>query len=356
VKALLTVIGIASSCAILIMGLFFSDSYDHIIRIQYGVAQREDLTVSFIEPTSTAALYELKGERGVLHAEAFRSVAVRLRREHRSYKTGIEGIPQDAYLRRIIDKEFRPISIPRQGIVLTQRLGEILHAGPGDEIVVEVLEGHRRTRRVRVVALAQQYIGMAAYMDLQALNRLVGGQAISGVYMTTDMRYEPELVQALRRRPRVASIVAQNRAIAAFMETTAESMLTFTYILSLFAGIIAFGVVYNSARIALSERDRELASLRVLGFTRGEIAYILLGELAVIVLVSLPIGFGLGSALSAFVVAGVQTDLYEIPLVLSRGTFALAAVVVLASAVVSAVIVRLKLNKLDLIGVLKTRE
>jgi putative ABC transport system permease protein len=284
-------------------------------------------------------------------------VPVRLRHEHRSYKTGIEGIPPDAYLRRIIDKEFHPISIPQQGIVLTDRLGEILHAAPGDEIVVEVLEGHRRTRRVPVVGLTKQYIGMAAYMELRALNRLVGGgDAISGVYMTIDLRHEPELVQSLRSRPRVASIVAQNRAIAAFMETAAQSMLTFTYVLTLFAGIIAFGVVYNSARIALSERDRELASLRVLGFTRGEIAYILLGELAVIVLISLPIGFGLGAALSAFVVAGVQTDLYEIPLVLSRGTFALAAVVVLASALVSAFIVRLKLNKLDLIGVLKTRE
>jgi putative ABC transport system permease protein len=154
----------------------------------------------------------------------------------------------------------------------------------------------------------------------------------------------------------VASIVSQERAIASFYETSARSMLTFTFVLSFFAGIIAFGVVYNSARIALSERDRELASLRVLGFTRGEVAYILLGELAVLTLLAIPFGFLLGALMSVGVVESLQTDLYQFPVVLGRGTFGLAATVVLTAPTLSALIIRRRLQRLDLIGVLKTRE
>ena len=356
VKAALTVIGISSSCALLIMGVFFTDAMDHLLYVQYGIAQREDMTVSFIEPTSTAAVHELAGLRGVRYAEPFRSVPVRLRHGHRSQDAGLEGIPPDAYLRRVIDMQLQPISIPRDGVVLSERLGDILDVVPGDRVSVEVLEGTRRTREVVVAGLARQFIGMGAYMDLTALNRLAGnGQAISGAFLMTDARYEREITRRLQDRPRVAAIVSQERAIQSFLETSAASLLAFTTVLSVFAAIIAFGVIYNSVRIALSERDRELASLRVLGFTRGEVAYILLGEMAVLVLLAIPIGFALGAAGSAAVARAVATDMYQIPLVLGRRTFGLAAVIVLGAALASALIVLRQLNRLDLVGVLKTR-
>lgn len=357
VKALLTVIGMAAACAILIVGLFYTDAFDYIIDVQYGLAERADLTVSFNQPTSTAALYEVQALPGVLHAEPFRSVPVRFHHGHRSYETGISGIPEDPYLRRVINRQLRLVPIPADGLVFTDRLAERLDVQPGDVVVVEVLEGNRRTVRVPVVALAQQYFGLGAYMNLDQLNRISGsGQALSGVNVMIDARYEDALVEALQQRPRVASIVSQERMIASIYETSGQTMLTFAFILTLFAGVIAFGVVYNSARITLAERDRELASLRVLGFTRNEVAYILLGELALLALLALPVGFVLGWLLSAATVESVATDLYEIPLVLTRGTFAYAAVVVLAAAVISAGIIRRMLNKLDLVGVLKTRE
>lgn len=174
--------------------------------------------------------------------------------------------------------------------------------------------------------------------------------------MVDALHDETVMMDELRERPRVSSIISQDRVIEAFMETSAEVMLIYTFILSLFAGVIAFGVVYNSARIALSERDRELASLRVLGFTRDEIAYILLGELVVLTLLSIPIGFLLGALAASGVADAVATDLYTIPLVLSRQTFSLAALVVIISAAISAGLIRRQLNRLDLIGVLKTRE
>ena len=356
-KAALTVIGIASACALLIMGVFFSDAFDHLVRVQYGIVQREDMTVTFIEPTSTQAVHELTSLRGVQYVEPFRVVPVRLRGGHRLHDTAIEGIPADAYLRRVIDPELRPIVIPRDGILLSDRLGDILGVRPGDRITVEVREGSRRTREVVVAALSRQFIGMGAYMELTALNRLVGdGQAISGALLLTDERYDDEIANRLQFRPRVAAIVAQERVIEAFRATTAGSMLVMTFVLSLFAAVIAFGVIYNSARISLSERDRELASLRVLGFTRGEVAYILLGELAVLVLLAIPLGFLLGAFASAGLVEAVESDMYQIPLVLRRGTFGLAAVIVLGAALVSSLLVLYRLNRLDLVGVLKTRE
>jgi putative ABC transport system permease protein len=356
-RAALTVVGIASSCAILIMGLFSSDSFAYILRVQYGLAQRENLAVSFNQATSTAAVHELTSLPGVRYAEPTRSAPVRLRHEHREKDTAVEGIPPAAYLRRAIDRDLEPIDIPRGGIVLTERLAQILDAEPGDEITVEVREGTRRTRQVPVAAITQQYIGLAAYMELSALNRLVGtGQAVSGAMLLTDELYDDALTDALRERPAVAAIVSQERAIESFSESWQRSMLTFTFILSLFAGIIAFGVIYNSARISLSERDRELASLRVLGMRRGEVAYILLGEMAVLTLAAIPVGFILGALAAAGVTAGIQTDLYQFPLVLGRGTFGLAAAIVLAASLISALIVRRKLQRLDLIGVLKTRE
>ena len=357
VKAVLTVVGMSASCAILVTGLFFGDAFDYIIDVQYGKAERADLTVSFTEAASTDALYEVQAMRGVRYVEPFRSVPVRLRHGHRSYETGISGVPDTPRLRRVLNRELEPVTVPPEGLVLTERLAQKLGATTGDRVLVQVLEGDRRELWVPIVSMAQQYIGLGAYMNLEHLNRISGSpQSLSGLLLTVDARYEEELVDALQRRPRVASIVSQRRIIQSIYETSGQTILTFALILTIFAGVIAFGVVYNSARITLSERDRELASLRVLGFTRNEIGYILLGELALLTLLSLPVGFGLGALLSAATVESLATDLYEFPLVLRRSTFSYASVVVLSAAVISAFIIRRKLNTLDLVGVLKTRE
>jgi putative ABC transport system permease protein len=356
-RSALSILGVASACAILIMGLFFTDSFKYIIHTQYGLAQRQDLSVSFREPTSTKAVYELAALPGVLHAEPFRVVPVRLRAGHRSHMTAIEGLPRERHLRRVIDAELRAIDIPAEGIVLTQRLAQILDVRPGAQLVVEVREGARVTRTARVAALTEQYVGVAAYMDLAALNRLArSGPAISGAYLMTDGRADGQLNLLLRKRSRVTAILSHERAIAVLMESYNRSIRIVTSILALSAGIIAFGVVYNSARISLSERDRELASLRVLGFTRAEAAYIMLGELALLTLAAIPVGLLIGALASVGLGKLLETDLYQLPVIISRGTYGLAAVVVLVAALLSALIVRQRVHRLDLIAVLKTRE
>jgi putative ABC transport system permease protein len=182
------------------------------------------------------------------------------------------------------------------------------------------------------------------------------GQAISGAYLSTDAQYQQRVYQQLREMPRVAGTSVKEKVLENFYETMAKQMLTFAFFNTLLAATIAFGVVYNGARIALSERSRELASLRVLGYTRGEISYILLGELALLTVAAIPLGFVIGRALSGYMIATLQTELFRIPLVIESATYSFAATVVLISALISGLIVRHKLDHLDLVAVLKTKE
>ena len=357
VKALLSMTGIALACAILISGAFFGDAVDFMVDIQFRLAQRDDITVTFIEPTSRKALYSLASLPGIGHVEPYRAVPARLRFEHRSYRTAIQGFPRGAVLRRVLDKQFRTVELPLQGVVLTDHLAGILGIRPGQLLTVEVLEGERPVRQVPVTGLVSEFVGVYGYMDLDALNRLMReGQAVSGAYLTADNRYRERLFTELKRMPRVAGASVRDKALANFYETMAKQMLTFAFFNTLLASTIAFGVVYNSARIAFSERNRELASLRVLGFTRGEIAYILLGELGILTLIAIPVGCVLGRVLCAAFIRSMQNDLFRIPLVIDPDTYAFAATVILASALASAVLIKRKLDHLDLVAVLKTKE
>ncbi len=357
IRTFLSIVGIAVSCATMVSSGFFKDSVDFMVKAQYVFSQKEDMTISFIEPTSYRALYELKQTPGIHDAEAFRSVPVKLKFGHRSYKTVINGIEPEGRLHLVLDTNFQSIPLPESGILLTDYLGKILGVQVGDVLTVETLEGAKAIRQVPVVAMAKQYLGAMGYMNLNALNRLMQeGNAISGAYLVTDSPYREKLFRSFVEMPRVADVFIRQNEINNIYEVMAKSMLYFTFIAMLMACSIAFGVVYNSARISLSERSRELSSLRVLGYTRGEIAYILLGELAIITLAAIPLGFFIGYWLCAYVANALASDLFRVPLIIELKTYTIAAAVVIFSAVFSGWIVRRKLDHLDLVEVLKTKE
>ncbi|MEJ2643834.1 MAG: ABC transporter permease [Gammaproteobacteria bacterium] len=357
VKSALTVIGIGLAAAILMTGRFQEDTIAFMMHVHYGLSQREDLSVTFVEPTSKRVLNELRSLPGVEYGEVFRSVPVRLRHGHRSERTVVLGVEGSGELQRLLNTDLRTVQLPPSGLVMTDYLGKMLHVKVGDRVTVEALEGSRRTRRVPVVGLIKQYLGVRGYMDLGALNRLMGeGAAVSGAYLSIDSRYANEIYRRLKDMPRVAGTTVRAQEIRNFRKTMRDTMLFWSSLATTFATVIAFGVVYNSARITLTERSRELASLRVLGFTRGEISYILLGELGLLTLLAIPPGLLLGRALCAYIANMVESDLYRVPLVLEPDTYAFAAAMVLLAAVVSGLIVRRRLDRLDLIGVLKTRE
>jgi len=341
----------------MIAGTFSKDAIDFMVDVQFRQSQKEDMAVTFSEPTSHRALYDLKGLRGVEHVEVFRTVPARLRFEHRSYRTSIRGVEPGGSLQYLLDTSLRPIQLPPEGIVLTDYLGGVLGVKPGDMITVEILEGERPIRQVPVAGLVKQYIGLMGYMELGALNRLMReGTSVSGAYLSADSHYLSDIYRTLVQMPRVAGTTVRTDEIRNFYETQAEALLFFTYIASLLAGTIAFGVVYNSARISLAERSHELASLRVLGYTRAEISYIFLGELALLTLLSIPLGAIIGRGICAYVAKALESDLFRVPVVIEAGTYALAASVVIVSACMSGLIVRHRLDHLDLVAVLKTKE
>ncbi len=356
-RSLLTIAGIALSCAIMIAATFSKDAVDFMVDVQFKRSQKEDLTVTFTDPTSKKAVYELKGLQGVTQAEVFRSVPARLRFGHRSYRTSIQGIEPGNSLNTPLDSSLHPISLPQDGIVLNDYLGAILGIKPGDMLTAEVLEGNRPVRQVPVAGLVKQYIGLQGYMDIHALNRLMKeGDAISGAYLAVDSRYRAKLYNTLVNMPRIAGAVVRKEEIRNFYDTQAEALLFFTFVATILGGTIAFGVVYNSARIALSERSRELASLRVLGYTRAEISYIFLGELGLMTLVSIPAGMLVGRGIAAYIAGAISSDLFRVPAVVEQATYSLAAAVVVVSACLSGLIVRHRLDHLDLVAVLKARE
>jgi putative ABC transport system permease protein len=357
VKALLSVTGIAFACGILMVGRFQEGAVDYMIRLQFGLVQRDDLTVTFIEPTSRRVVHDLEALPGVYRVEPYRAAPAILRLGPLSYRSAVHGLDAEGDLRRVLDADLRVVPLPPDGLLLNDYLAGDLSARVGDRVTVEILEGRRETREVIVAGIVTELIGAVAYMDIEALNRLLReGTAISGAYLAVDPERRDDVVRILKDAPRVAGVTDRLTAVQSFYDSLADIVLVFAFISTLLAGSIAFGVVYNSARIALTERARELATLRVLGFSRSEIGYILLGELALLTAAAIPPGFIIGRVLIAYIVAGTDSDLYRVPLVIVRDVYAFAAVAVMVSALFSGLIVARRLVQLDLIAVLKTRE
>lgn len=356
-RTLASIAGVAASGGLLVIGLFFLDAIDVLLDAQFHVAQRQDVTISFVEPRSPAALHEVHRLPGVLHAEPLRAVPVRLRAGHRSRQTAITGIEGDARLQRVVGSDLRARELPPDGLLMSEVLAKILAIERGDEVVLEVLEGKRPVRKVVVADLVDEFMGTQIYMDIDALRDLMReGGVLSGAYLQVDPREEDVLYERLKHLPAVAGVALKSAALDAFNQQMDETMGIFIFFNILFASIITVGVVYNAARIALSERSRELASLRVLGFSRAEISSILLGELATVTLLALPVGMLAGYGMAALMVSSFDNELFRFPLVVSSRTYAASMLVILLSATFSGLLVRRKLDHLDLVEVLKTRE
>lgn len=356
-RAFATVTGLALASAVMAVGRFQGDAIDYMVDTQLSLSQRHDLSVTFIEPTSRAALFELAALPGVRVAEPVRIVPVQLVHGARRYRTVIQGLPPDATLSRPRDTSLHPLAPRSDGVLLTEYLRERLALAPGDMLEVQALDGHRHRRELRVAGFVPEPIGAQGYMTLDALNRALGdGDVISGVLLGVTPGTEPALYARLDRRPWVAGVSARRAGIRSFYATMAESMRAFTWIAALLGALINVGLVYNAARISLSERGRELASLRVLGMTEGEVSALLLGELGVLVLLSLPFGFAAGWGLCWLMVQGFQSELFRVPVRLTTATYAFAGLTVLGASVFSALLVRRRIARLDMIAVLKTRE
>jgi putative ABC transport system permease protein len=357
VKAALSALAIGLATALLVVGQYSFDAIDEIIRIQFRHAQRDDVAVDFIEPRGAQAANELASLPGVLRVEPYRAALVRLRFGHRDRRAAILGIAPGASLRRPLDSKMREIGIPPEGIVLNDKLARVLGIRAGDALTVEVLEGRRNVRRIIVAGTVDEFLGMSAYMDARALADLLGeGPTLSGAYLAIDPARQADLFVKLKQMPAVAAVTLREATLRSFLDTVARNITLSTTVLIAFACAIAAGMVYNGARIALSEHAIEFASLRILGFTQREVGTMLLAEQGILAALGIPLGFAIGFGLCAWLVQVFDTEMYRMPLVLRDTTFAFAGAIVVVAAAVSGALVLYRLRRTDLVEVLKTRE
>jgi putative ABC transport system permease protein len=356
-KAITAIIGIGMAVAILMLGSFSLDAIRYIMNFQFRIAQRQEVMVALYEAAEPSVIHDFAHQPGVKSVQAFRSVPTRIEHGHRSRRIGVLGLETNVDLYRLLNTQEQPVTIPENGIVLSDKLAEILELKLGDIATVHVLEGKRQTVDLVVSAIIKEYGGLNAYIHLASISDLTReNPTYSGAFLSVEQDRLDDLYRELKNTPRVAGVTIKNALLQSFEDTVAENILTMRTFNILFSVIIAFGVVYNSARISLSEQSRDLATLRVMGFTQVEVSGILLGELTLLTLTAIPIGWMIGYALVAMFVKGLDTEVYRIPLIIDRSTYVAAAVVVIIAAFCSALVVQRQIRKLDLIGVLKTRE
>lgn len=381
-RALFTSIGLALSVSLLIVSLFSLDSIERMIDVSFFLSQRQDATVELVETRGPAALRAVAGLPGVIRVEPFRSVPVRMRNGPYQLRLSIQGKPQVPELARVVDRALAPVVLPPMGLMVDERVAEVLHLRRGDLVEIEILggwrgsnwpasepspsagkapparlSGHAGTLRVHVTQVIQSYFGLTAFMNVDALNALLEeGPAISGVHLSYDSAKENRLFEAIKATPMISSIALQRFSLAKFRETLAKNINMMVSIYVGLAVIVALGVVYNSARIQLSEQARELARLRVLGFTRAEVSRVLLVELVVLVFIAQPLGWLFGYVFSWITIQSISSDLYRSPFVILPATYARASLIVMTTAILSALLVRRRIDRFDLISVLKTRD
>jgi putative ABC transport system permease protein len=356
-QALFTVAGLALATGLLIVPNCFRDGIAEVMDFQWDVVQRQDLSVGLVEPNSDQVRHLFRQLPGVVTVEPMRQAFVRISCGHQRRQLAIQGLPENGLHNRVIDESTHQIELPPQGLVVSAKLAEVLGARPGDDVVVEVLEGKRPVRTVRLMGLAEDFSGMAAYMDLRALNWLLGeGDVITGASVKIDAAHRGEFMRALKGIPRVSWVAIKESLRDNFRRTTAESIGLIQRIYLVFATVVAFGVVYNNARISLAERARELATLRVVGFSRREVGAVLVTELVILGLIAVPLGLLLGTGFATVILKAVNTETVRLPLVLTTSNYAFAALIVTVASTLSALSVLRKLNQLNLVSVLKAPE
>jgi putative ABC transport system permease protein len=356
-QALFTVVGLALATGILIVPNCFRDGVSEILDFQWDVIQRQDVGIGLVEPSSDEVSYLLRKLPGVITTEPFRQAFVRINFGHQRRQLAIQGLPANGLHNRVLDEASHQITLPPAGLVISGKLAEVLGAKVGDTLVVEVLEGKRPVRTVRLAGLAEDFAGVAAYMDLHALNRLLGeGDIITGANFRIDAAHRKEFLRALKEIPRVNWVAIKESLRENFRQTTAASIGLIQMIYMVFAMVVAFGVVYNNARISLAERARELATLRVIGFSRREVGTVMITELVLLAMVAVPFGLLIGTGFATAILRAVNTETVRLPLVLTTSNYAFAVSVVTVASALSALVVLRKLNQLNLVGALKAPE
>ncbi|HEX2677785.1 MAG TPA: ABC transporter permease [Polyangiales bacterium] len=350
-------LGIAGAVSLMILGRFGQDSLDRYLDQVVLREHRQDLSVLFSEPVQPRVVDEIARLPGVLTSEGVRAVRVRVHNGHRSRDAALMGLPAHGKLRRLLERSGSELQPPEQGVLITKTLGEVLGVRPGQRIDLDVREGERPLVRPIVAGFIDETTGLQVYASDELVARLrrdLG--AVSAVMLRVDPSRRAALIETLKGSPHALDISEIGDEVQRQRNQHRDVFKVWTAISSLLAAAVIFGVVYNNARIALTARSRDLASLRVLGFSRREISSVLLWSQAAEVALAIPFGLWLGRVWSEQFMGNIDQEQFRWAATVSSQTYVLAVGVTLLASGASALWVRRGLDRLDLIGVLKTRE
>ena len=351
------IIGITCGMALSVGMITIHAGFAHAIELSFEVMDRSEAQVTFTHAVSDKVLFELRSHPGITRVEGRRDVPVILRNGRQSHRGSITALPHDPVLYRALTPGLAPIPMRDEGLVLSRALANKLDLAVGQSLTVEVREGAQPVLDLPVAAISDTVLGAPAYMALDGLNRALGEPGrVSGAALLLDEAEAGAVYVWLKDLPTVAGVSLKHEQRVAFEELMDQGAGWTRFIMSAIAFVITFGIVYNAARIALAERLRDLASLRVIGFSRGEAAYVLLGELGIVTLLALPLGAALGAGLSHLLAAAYSSEIYTIPVVFHATTFGSAALVVIGGALVSGLLVKRDVDRADLVTALKTRD
>lgn len=356
-KSALSCLGISLGTSVLVVGGFMRDALDYLVDFQFRTCQREDVMVTFHESLPRTVVNEIQHLPGVLRVEPFRALPVRLVSGSRSRRLAVMGLDADRQLMNLFNTQQLQQPLPEQGLLISEKVAQVLDVQLGDQVQMNVMEGRRPVIWVQVTGLIRDFGGMNAYMPVEQIHQMMDQSPVaSGAWLQVDRGKQTALYQSLKTTPGISGVAVKEASIQSFNDTIAENQMQIQAFNILFACVIACGVVYNTVRISLAERARELATLRVLGFTVAEVSAILLGELALITAVAIPVGLLIGNLLTWLTTLGMQTEMYRIPYVVSSATWSRATLVVLLATIASSWVVQRHVKRLDMIAVLKSPE
>ncbi|MEM9617896.1 MAG: FtsX-like permease family protein [Pseudomonadota bacterium] len=357
VRAMLTAFGIGAAMGLSVMMRFNTNATDYMLDVSFNVVDRSDVLVTFAEPLSEKVALELASVDGITYVEPTRSSPVLFTHKRKDFLGGISGMPEDPVLSRAVDSDLQPVDVTGDGIVLSTQLADLLNVSIGEKLHVEVRDGRRPTLEIPVVGTVEALIGTPAYMEMEALNRrLKEPNRVTGAYLKIDPIKRDAVYENLKAVPMIAGVSLRREAYENFKKMIDEGPGAFRNIMTIFSIIIAAGVVYNGARIAFIERQRDLASLRVLGFTKIETGYVLLGELGALAILALPIGSAIGFFLWSYLATALSTELYQIPVIYREDGLGYAAIIVFVATAIAGAFVQRDVSKLDMATALKTRD
>jgi putative ABC transport system permease protein len=346
------------STALILSALANVDSLHYLMSYEFEKVSHQDITVSLRNPKGLELSSELMRMPSISGTEPQLLIVCDFKNGALKKRSGVTGMIRNNILNTPLDKNGTPVAIPETGLILSKKLAEILYLKTGDHVRLRPLIGRRTEVIASVAGIVDTYLGLSAYADIGYLSRLLGEELSANIVLgkTCNKSEWKNLYSALKKRPAVVGISERTRSLTQMDERFGKVMGTMIFMTVFFAGLIAFGSILNTALVSLSERSREVGTLRVLGYTPAQITWIFSGESHLLNSVGIVLGLIAGIGLSKLVSAAYSTELYRFPSVIYPSRLVISAILMFFFITLAQLIIYRMITRFPWLEVLKVKE